>query len=108
MERREKYFTLFDVHEYSDMPTTLEGMIKLCSEALRSVPQAFRGTIGLEFDSEYDESSCSMEASWHRPETDEEMNQRVAEEMVEFEKRSAHTRTEELRLLAVLKEKYEQ
>lgn len=99
--------TVFDKerHDGEWPPEDAAGAIAWLSEKLESIPEAFRSTAKIEFDSvgSYEGSHYArIEITYSRPETDEEETNRMQAE----EARQHRQRQEELDTLARLQAKY--
>lgn len=106
-KRREVQITIFNQEQYDDewIPDKLVDAIAWLTGKLEEIPEEFRAIAEIEVDSEsgYEGSHYGhIEITYRRPETDEEMATRLAEE-----KRCANARErDEMETLRRLKLKY--
>ena len=99
--------TVFDKEQYNGEwpPEDAAGAIAWLSEKVGSIPEAFRSTAKIEFNSVggYEGSHCAqIEITYTRPETDEEESDRIQAE----ETRLQRQRASEMDTLARLQAKY--
>lgn len=100
--------TVLDKERYDGdwPPEDAAGAIAWLSEKLESIPEAFRSTAKIEFDSvssDEDSHYARIEITYSRPETDEEEAVRLANNRLAAEAQ----RSRELQQLEDLRRKYE-
>lgn len=105
--RNQKRVTVFDKERYDGdwPPTDATKFVAWFAEKLAEIPEGYRATgkIEIESVSGYEDSHYArIEICYNRPETDDEMATREAEEQLRQEAKKA----QELRTLAALKAKY--
>jgi hypothetical protein len=110
MNRYDRTVTVFQAEEYDsgfpDYKATLLSVIELLQDKLEEIPEQYRGMATCEISSRngYEGSTyATIEISYTRPETDEEVEQRIATQQHAIQAQ----RAEELRVLQFLKVKYQ-
>ena len=105
-KRERKKVTVFSAESGNNgwLPENFQQAIAWLQEKFDSIPAEYRETATIEIDSGtyYDSTYSSLEIEYFRPETDEEMNSRVANQ----QSRAEEERRREIDLLERLKAKY--
>lgn len=91
---------LFKVRDYS-LPTKIEGLIEFLRDELDKIPQKYRSTTDVEFDYDagYGEDRYYfLTASYYRPETKQEAQERLAKNKQKSQARLEQERAQYLKL----------
>lgn len=94
----------------AEPPETVEGVIEWLKGLLSDVPAEYRAAVAFEFNkygSDYDTACGEISIYYDRPETDEEMNARIARENEAERARAEDRERADREALVALKHKYE-